>query len=46
MQRDSSTEQQALSRIKSQMPQDKKIELADEVIDNNGSKEETIAQVP
>ena len=45
MRRDNSTEEQASSRIKSQMPQDKKVKLADEIVDNNGSQAETLQQV-
>jgi dephospho-CoA kinase len=40
MERDGYSEEQALSRIKSQMPIDKKKELADVVIENNGTKED------
>ncbi|ANX13168.1 dephospho-CoA kinase [Fictibacillus arsenicus] len=40
MERDGYTEEQAVSRIKSQMPIDEKKELADVVIENNGTKED------
>ncbi|MFE1243636.1 dephospho-CoA kinase [Fictibacillus sp. NPDC058756] len=40
MERDGYSEEQALSRIKSQMPIDEKKELADVVIENNGTKED------
>jgi dephospho-CoA kinase len=40
MERDGYSEEQALSRIKSQMPIDEKKELADIVIENNDTKEE------
>ncbi|WP_456278041.1 dephospho-CoA kinase [Bacillus sp. AK128] len=39
------TEQEARARIQSQMPLQEKRELADQVIDNNGSLEETKAQL-
>ena len=38
-------EQEALNRIKAQMPMTKKIASADVLIDNRGSKEATLAQV-
>jgi dephospho-CoA kinase len=40
MERDGYSEEQALSRIKSQMPIDEKKELADVVIENNDTKAE------
>ncbi|MFD1707961.1 dephospho-CoA kinase [Siminovitchia sediminis] len=39
------TEEEAMSRISSQMPLRKKVELADAVIDNNGTIEQTEEQV-
>ncbi len=45
MARDESTKEEALSRIKSQMPLKEKINLADEVINNNGTVEETKEQL-
>ncbi len=43
--RDESTEEEAKSRINSQMPIKEKAEKADAVIDNNGSKEESYKQL-
>lgn len=43
--RDGLTTEQALQRIKSQMPQEQKIKYATKIIDNNGSPGETHAQV-
>ncbi|KAG0614710.1 hypothetical protein M758_6G197800 [Ceratodon purpureus] len=43
--RDNSTIEQARARIDSQLPLDKKRDLADYVIDNSGSLEDTILQI-
>lgn len=45
LERDQMGEEDARSRIKSQIPISEKIPLADEVIDNNGTREETRAQL-
>ena len=45
MARDGCTEEQALLRIRAQMPLSEKRELADYVIENDGSREETKTQV-
>ncbi|WP_102345318.1 dephospho-CoA kinase [Bacillus sp. Marseille-P3661] len=45
MARNNLTEQEALARIRSQMPLEDKIRLADEVINNNGTIEETAKQL-
>ncbi len=45
MERDGSTEQEASDRIQSQMPIEKKKELADAVIDNTGSRKESEEQL-
>ncbi|MBM7644784.1 dephospho-CoA kinase [Scopulibacillus daqui] len=45
MNRDQSSEKEALDRIRSQMPLDEKRALVDAVIDNNGSTEETLHQL-
>jgi dephospho-CoA kinase len=45
MERDGLTESQALERIRSQMPLEDKRRLADVVIDNSGSLEETAKQL-
>lgn len=45
MERDGLTESQALERIRSQMPLEDKRRLADVVIDNSGSLEETAMQL-
>ncbi|MGP4062548.1 dephospho-CoA kinase [Halobacillus sp. H74] len=45
MERDQSERIDALERIKSQMPVSKKAELADAVIDNNGTVEESFQQL-
>lgn len=45
MERDRSASEDALERIKSQMPVSKKAELADAVIDNNGTVEESFQQL-
>ncbi len=45
MNRDNITKKEALSRIQSQMPIDEKISKADEVINNNGTREETKLQL-
>ena len=43
--RDGCTEEEAKRRIAAQLPIDEKREMADHVIDNSGSPEETRAQV-
>ena len=43
--RDSCTREQALARIRAQVPIDEKRELADHLIDNSGTREETERQV-
>ncbi|WP_232725500.1 dephospho-CoA kinase [Bacillus sp. FJAT-44742] len=45
MERDQSSEEDALNRIRSQMPLIKKREFADKVIDNGGSREDTKKQL-
>ncbi|MBN8208567.1 dephospho-CoA kinase [Bacillus sp. NTK071] len=45
MERDGSTEQEATERIQSQMPIEKKKELADAIIDNTGSLKESEDQL-
>lgn len=45
LERDQMGEDDARQRIKSQIPISEKISLADEVIDNNGTREETHAQL-
>jgi len=45
MTRDGCTEEQAMLRIRAQMPLSEKRELADYVIENDGSREETESQV-
>ncbi|WP_216828899.1 dephospho-CoA kinase [Alkalihalobacterium elongatum] len=45
MERDQSIKEEALSRIQSQMPLKQKVELADEVINNNGTIEDTEKQL-
>ena len=45
VERDGSTEEEAFDRIQSQMPIEEKKELADEVIDNTGTREETEEQL-
>jgi dephospho-CoA kinase len=45
MTRDSCTREEALARIRAQVPIDEKRELADHVIDNSGTREETERQV-
>lgn len=45
MNRNHFTEQEALARIRSQMPLKDKVKLSDEIIDNNGTLEETGAQL-
>jgi dephospho-CoA kinase len=45
VERDESTEEEALDRIQSQMPIEEKKELADDVIDNTGTREETEEQL-
>jgi dephospho-CoA kinase len=44
MARDGMTREQALERLKRQMPLEEKIKYADYVIDTSGSKENTVAQ--
>ncbi|MFC0301972.1 dephospho-CoA kinase [Virgibacillus soli] len=44
MERDQSTEQEARQRIHSQIPVKEKVELADAVINNNGTKQESFTQ--
>jgi dephospho-CoA kinase len=43
--RDNISKDQALAKIKSQMPWEDKLHLADRVIDNRGSQEATRGQV-
>lgn len=43
--RDGLSPEQALQRIRSQMPQEQKIKYATKIIDNNGSPEETYTQM-
>ncbi|MCD5323821.1 MULTISPECIES: dephospho-CoA kinase [Pontibacillus] len=45
MERDESSKEEALSRIRSQLSITEKVRMADEVIDNNGSKRETYDQL-
>ena len=45
MERDQSSENEARQRINSQMALSQKLKLADAVIDNNGTKENTIKQL-
>ncbi|PKM87057.1 MAG: dephospho-CoA kinase [Firmicutes bacterium HGW-Firmicutes-12] len=45
MKRDALTRKVAESRLKTQMPLNEKIKFADRVIDNNGSKEDTLRSV-
>lgn len=45
MERDQSGEDEARKRIGSQMPLNQKVKLADAVIDNNGTKENTLKQL-
>ncbi|WP_226656384.1 dephospho-CoA kinase [Pseudalkalibacillus hwajinpoensis] len=45
VERDGSTEEEAFDRIQSQMPIEKKKDLADEVIDNTGTREKTEEQL-
>lgn len=45
MERDGSTEEDAKRRILSQMPIQEKVKLADAVIDNNGSKDDSYQQL-
>ncbi|GIN91790.1 dephospho-CoA kinase [Siminovitchia terrae] len=45
MERNAFTEEEAISRIASQMPLQEKVKMADAVIDNNGSMEETERQL-
>lgn len=40
--RDKLTRQEALNRLKMQMPLQEKLKYADQIIDNNGSKEDTL----
>ncbi len=43
--RDKLSDEEVVRRIKAQWPQDKKAELADKVVDNSGSPEQTLQQV-
>ena len=45
MQRDSLTREQVLARMSAQMPEEEKLLLADDILVNDGSEEELIAQV-
>ncbi|WP_085509074.1 dephospho-CoA kinase [Thalassobacillus devorans] len=45
VERDDSSREEALQRIKAQLPVKEKAEMADEVIDNNGSKQESYQQL-
>ena len=45
MSRDRCTREEALQRVRAQMPLDRKRELADHVIDNSGSLADTERQV-
>jgi dephospho-CoA kinase len=45
MMRDSCTREEAMARIRAQVPIDEKRELAEHLIDNSGSREETRRQV-
>lgn len=45
MKRDNSTEADAISRINSQLSLDEKSKMGDEVIDNNGTKQQTSEQL-
>ncbi|MCA0992460.1 dephospho-CoA kinase [Pseudalkalibacillus hwajinpoensis] len=45
VERDGSSEEEAFDRIQSQMPIEEKKELADDVIDNTGTREETEEQL-
>lgn len=45
MKRDQCTEKEALDRIRSQIPVAEKEKLADAVIDNNGTREQSVAQL-
>jgi len=45
MRRDKSTEEAAMSRIKSQMPISEKIKYADEIIENSGGLEDMEAKI-
>ncbi|CAN5450903.1 hypothetical protein BH11CYA1_BH11CYA1_36610 [soil metagenome] len=43
--RDKLSDEEVVRRIKAQWPQDKKAELADKIVDNSGSPEQTLEQV-
>ncbi|MFA6210592.1 MAG: dephospho-CoA kinase [Candidatus Obscuribacterales bacterium] len=43
--RDKLSDEEVVRRIKAQWPQDKKAELADKIVDNSGSPEQTLQQV-
>ncbi|MFG6116488.1 dephospho-CoA kinase [Halobacillus sp. MO56] len=45
MERDGSVQEEAIQRINAQLPVKKKAEMADEVIDNNGTKHESYQQL-
>ncbi|KKI91750.1 dephospho-CoA kinase [Bacillus sp. SA1-12] len=45
MERNGYTKEEAMMRIRSQMPLKNKVKLSDEIIDNNGSIEETTVQI-
>jgi dephospho-CoA kinase len=45
MRRDSYTKEEALARVRRQLPLEEKIKLADYVIDTSGTKEQTLKQV-
>ncbi|WP_028783423.1 dephospho-CoA kinase [Thalassobacillus devorans] len=45
MERDGSTKEEAIQRINAQLPVQQKAEMADEVIDNNGTKHESYQQL-
>jgi dephospho-CoA kinase len=45
MQRNELSREEAVARLAAQLPQERKVELADHVIDNSGSLEQTRARV-
>ncbi|WP_099301475.1 dephospho-CoA kinase [Bacillus sp. Marseille-P3800] len=45
MERDGSTREEALQRIRAQIPLDQKIQYGDQVIKNSGTKQETVQQI-
>ena len=45
MKRDGVSREQALSRIRTQMPEEEKLRLADFVLENNSSEEELFHQI-